>query len=72
MIIRINSLESSIEIFYKNYVHLHGFIKLEAESDNYNYIIISQILSEQTIADYIITRQKLKNVQITEYIKAEL
>ncbi len=72
MIIRINSLESTIEIFYKNYVHLHGFIKLEAKVDNKEYIIITQILSEQTISDYIITRQKLKNVQITEYIKAEL
>ncbi len=72
MIIRINSLESTIEIFYKNYVHLHGFIKLEAKANNKIYIIIAQILSEQTISDYIITRQKLKNVQITDYIKAEL
>jgi DNA helicase HerA-like ATPase len=72
MIIKINSIESTIEIFYKNYVHLHGFIKLEAESDENSYIIITQILSEQTITDYIITRQKLKNVQITDYIKAEL
>jgi len=72
MIIKINSIESTIEIFYKNYVHLHGFIKIEAESDENIYIIITQILNEQTIADYIITRQKLKNVQITDYIKAEL
>ncbi|MFX0010879.1 MAG: ATP-binding protein [Candidatus Hermodarchaeota archaeon] len=72
MIIKINSLESTIEIFYKNYVHLHGFIKLETESTDNKYVIITQILNEQTITDYIITRQKLKNVQITDYIKAEL
>ncbi|MFX0023589.1 MAG: ATP-binding protein [Candidatus Hermodarchaeota archaeon] len=72
MIIRINSLESTIEIFYKNYVHLHGFIKLEAKTNKKLYIIIAQILSEQTISDYILTRQKLKNVEITNYIKAEL
>jgi len=72
MIIKINSLESTIEIFYEKYVHLHGFIKLEAESDSKNYFIIIQILNEQTISDYILTRQKLKNVKITDYIKAEL
>ena len=74
MIIRINPIESTIEIFYKNYVHLHGFLKLYAEdhSKNKHYTIIVQILSEQTISDYIFTRQKLRNVQITDYIKAEL
>jgi hypothetical protein len=72
MIIRINSLESTIEIFYEKYIHLHGFIKLEAESDDKKYFIIIQILNEQTIADYVLTRQKLKNVKITEYITAEL
>ena len=74
MIIRINSLESTIEIFYEKYVHLHGFIKLEAEDKNENkeYVIVVQILNEQTISDYILTRQKLKNVKITEYITAEL
>ena len=72
MIIKINSLESTIEIFYEKYIHLHGFIKLEAESDEKKYYIIIQILNEQTILDYIITRQKLKNVVMTEYITAEL
>ncbi|TFG16031.1 MAG: ATP-binding protein [Promethearchaeota archaeon] len=74
MIIRINPLESTIEIFYEKYVHLHGFIKLEAEDKNENkeYKIVVQILNEQTISDYILTRQKLKNVKITEYITAEL
>jgi hypothetical protein len=74
MIIKINPLESTIEIFYEKYVHLHGFIKLEAEDkdNNKEYTIIIQILSEQTIADYIFTRQKLKNVKMTEYITAEL
>lgn len=72
MIIKINSLESTIEIFYEKYVHLHGFIKLQAESDSKNYFIIIQILNEQTISDYILTRQKLKNVKITDYITAEL
>ncbi|GAG88424.1 unnamed protein product [marine sediment metagenome] len=74
MIIRINSVESTIEIFYKNYVHLHGFLKLNAEdhSNNKLYTIIVQIISEQTISDYIFTRQKLKNVKITKYIEAEL
>lgn len=74
MIIRINSVESTIEIFYKNYVHLHGFLKLNAEdqSNNKLYTIIVQVLSEQTISDYIFTRQKLRNVKITDYIKAEL
>ena len=72
MIIKINPIESTIEIFYEKYVHLHGFIKLEAESDDKEYRIIIQILNEQTIIDYVLTRQKLKNVRITEYIKAEL
>ena len=72
MIIRINPLESTIEIFYEKYIHLHGFIKLEAESADKNYFIIIQILNEQTISDYVLTRQKLKNVRITEYITAEL
>ena len=72
MIIRINPLESTIEIFYEKYIHLHGFIKLEAESDEKKYYIIIQILNEQTISDYVLTRQKLKNVRITEYITAEL
>ncbi len=72
MIIKINSLESTIEIFYEKYVHLHGFIKLEAESNDKEYIIIVQILNERTITDYILTRQKLKNVKITEYITREL
>ncbi|MFX1420482.1 MAG: ATP-binding protein [Promethearchaeota archaeon] len=72
MIIKINSLESTIEIFYEKYIHLHGFIKLEAESDKKTYFIIIQILNEQTISDYVLTRQKLKNVRITDYIKAEL
>ncbi len=72
MIIRINSLESTIEIFYEKYIHLHGFVKLEAESGDKEYHIIIQILNEQTITDYILTRQKLKNVKITEYITAEL
>jgi hypothetical protein len=72
MIIKINSLESTIEIFYEKYIHLHGFIKLEAESDDKKYFIIIQILNEQTIADYVLTRQKLKNVKITKYITSEL
>jgi len=72
MIIKINSLESTIEIFYEKYIHLHGFIKLEAESNDKKYFIIIQILNEQTISDYVLTRQKLKNVRITEYITAEL
>lgn len=74
MIIRINPTESVIEIFHEKYVHLHGFIKLEAEDKNEDkeYTIIIQILSEQTISDYILTRQKLKNVKMTEYITAEL
>ncbi|TFG24231.1 MAG: ATP-binding protein [Promethearchaeota archaeon] len=72
MIIKINSIESTIEIFYEKYVHLHGFIKLEAESDDKEYRIIIQILNEQTIIDYVLTRQKLKHVRMTDYIKAEL
>ncbi|MHA1508965.1 MAG: helicase HerA domain-containing protein, partial [Promethearchaeota archaeon] len=74
MIIKINSVESTIEIFYKNYVHLHGFLKLNAEDNKKNkqYTIIVQVLSEQTISDYIFTRQKLRNVKITDYIRAEL
>ncbi|NVM34548.1 MAG: ATP-binding protein [Candidatus Lokiarchaeota archaeon] len=72
MIIKINPLESTIEIFYEKYIHLHGFVKLEAESDDKNYFIIIQILNEQTISDYVFTRQKLKNVRITDYITAEL
>jgi len=74
MIIRINSLESTIEIFYEKYIHLHGFIKLEAEDEKEQkeYTIIIQVLNEQTIADYVLTRQKLKNVRITDYITAEL
>ena len=72
MIIKINSLESTIEIFYEKYIHLHGFIKLEAESNDKKYFIIIQILNEQTISDYIFTRQKLRNVRITDYITAEL
>ncbi|MFX0137164.1 MAG: ATP-binding protein [Candidatus Hodarchaeota archaeon] len=74
MIIRINSLESTIEIFYEKYIHLHGFVKLEAEDKEKQkeYTIIVQILNEQTISDYVLTRQKLKNVRITDYITAEL
>lgn len=74
MIIKINSLESTIEIFYENYIHLHGFLKLKAkdEKNNKEYIIIVQILNEQTIMDYVLTRQKLRNVKITDYIKSEL
>ena len=74
MIIKINSLESTIEIFYENYIHLHGFLKLKAkdEKNNKEYIIIVQILNEQTIMDYILTRQKLRNVKMTDYIKSEL
>ena len=72
MIIRINSIESTIEIFYEKYVHLHGFVKLEAKTDEKEYNIIIQIINEQTISDYILTRQKLKNVEITKYIKDEL
>ena len=70
MIIRINSIESTIEVFYENYVHLHGFLKIEAEDDQNKkeYTIIIQILNVQTIADYVITRQKLRNVEITKYI----
>ncbi len=74
MIIRINPLESTIEIFYEKYIHLHGFLKLEAEDEKEKkqYILIVQILNEQTIADYIFTRQKLRNVEMTDYITAEL
>ena len=74
MIIKINPLESTIDIFYEKYVHVHGFIKLEAEDkDNKKeYTIIIQILNEQTISDYIMTRQQLRNVKMTEYITAEL
>ncbi len=43
MIIKINPLESTIEIFYEKYIHLHGFIKLEAESDDNNYFIFNPI-----------------------------
>ncbi|MFW9828449.1 MAG: ATP-binding protein [Candidatus Thorarchaeota archaeon] len=74
MIIKINSIDSTIEIFYEKYIHLHGFVKLEAKDEDKmkEYIIIVQILNEQTITDYVLTRQKLKNVRITEYITAEL
>ena len=74
MIIKINSLESTIEIFYENYIHLHGFLKLKAkdEKNDKEYIIIVQILNEQTIMDYVLTRQKLRNVKMTDYIKSEL
>jgi len=74
MIIKINSLESTIEIFYENYIHLHGFLKLKAkdEKNDKEYVIIVQILNEQTIMDYVLTRQKLRNVKMTEYIKSEL
>jgi len=74
MIIRINPLESTIEIFYEKYVHLHGFLKLEAEDEKEKkeYTLIVQILNEQTIADYIFTRQKLRNVEMTDYITTEL
>ncbi|MFX1349635.1 MAG: hypothetical protein ACFE92_13280, partial [Promethearchaeota archaeon] len=74
MIIRINPTESVIEIFHEKYVHLHGFVKLEAkdETEKKDYTIIIQILKEYTIQDYIMTRQKLKNVKMTEYITAEL
>ncbi len=72
MIIKINPLESTIDIFYENYVHVHGFIKLEAENDENVYVIIVQVIAIQTISDYVMTRQKLKNVKMTDYIKAEL
>jgi len=72
MIIRINSLESTVEIFYERYVKLHGFIKLESESEEKRYIIIVQIVSTQTIQDYVLTRKKLRNVRLTDYIQAEL
>ncbi|MFX1480096.1 MAG: ATP-binding protein [Promethearchaeota archaeon] len=72
MIIRINSLESTIEIFYERYVKLHGFLKLESESEEKRYIIIIQLVSTQTIQDYVLTRQKLRNVRLTDYIQAEL
>ena len=36
MIIRINSIESTIEVFHEQYLHLHGFLKLSAE-DKKNY-----------------------------------
>jgi len=74
MIIRINPTESVIEIFHENYVHLHGFVKLEAEdkTEMKDYTIIIQILKEFTIQDYILIRQKLKNVKMTEYITKEL
>ena len=48
MIIKINSLESTIEIFYEKYVHLHGFLKLEAEGEDQDYVIIVQVINEQT------------------------
>ena len=74
MIIKINPLESTIDVFYENYIHVHGFIKLEAnDKDNKKeYTIIIQVLNEQTISDYIMTRQQLRNVKMTEYITAEL
>ncbi len=74
MIININPIESTIDIFYENYIHLHGFLKLTAkdEKNGRDYIIIVQILNEQTIADYVLTRQKLKDVRLTEYILGEL
>lgn len=72
MIIKINPLESTIDIFYENYVHIHGFLKLETEYDDKLYFIIVQVVTIQTIADYVLTRQKLKNVKMTDYIKAEL
>ena len=74
MIIRINPTESVIEIFHEKYVHLHGFVKLEAkdEVEKKDYTIIIQILKEYTIQDYILTRQKLKNVKMTDYITSEL
>jgi len=71
MIIRINSLESKIEVFHEHYLHLHGFLKLRAEDEKNNkeYTIIIQILNVQTISDYIMTRQQLRNVEISKYIK---
>ncbi len=72
MIININSIENKIVIFHDKYIHLHGFIKLEAQTNNAEYVIIVQVLDEKTITDYILTRQKLKNVELTEYIQAEL
>lgn len=74
MIIKINPIESTIEIFYEKYIHLHGFIKIEAKDDaeDREYVIIVQILNEQTIADYVLTRQKLKNVEISDYIRSLL
>ncbi|MFX0074988.1 MAG: ATP-binding protein [Candidatus Hermodarchaeota archaeon] len=71
MIIRINSIESTIEIFHEKYLHLHGFLKLSAtdKDNNIEYVIIVQILNVQTISDYIITRQQLRNVEISDYIK---
>ena len=71
MIIRINSIESTIEVFHEHYLHLHGFLKLsvEDEKNNKEYTIIVQILNVQTISDYIMTRQQLRNVEISSYIK---
>jgi len=71
MIIRINSLESKIEVFHEHYLHLHGFLKLSAEDkkNNKEYTIIVQILNVQTISDYVMTRQQLRNVEISKYIK---
>ena len=31
MIIRINSIESTIEVFHEHYLHLHGFLKISAQ-----------------------------------------
>lgn len=71
MIIRINSIESTIEVFYEQYLHLHGFLKLSAEDkkNNKEYTIIVQVLNVQTISDYIMTRQQLRNVEISKYIE---
>ena len=71
MIIRINSIESTIEVFYEQYLHLHGFLKLSAkdEEKNIEYTIIVQVLNVQTISDYIMTRQQLRNVEISDYIR---
>ena len=71
MIIKINSIESTIEVFHEHYLHLHGFLKLSAEDkkNNKEYTIIVQILNVQTISDYIMTRQQLRNVEISDYIK---
>ena len=77
MIIKINSLESTIEIFYEKYVHLHGFVKLEAESDSKIYFIIIQIQNELVkrydVPNKLITlNRKSTRLEVASWVLQEL